>query len=104
MTLRLKQAIYFHLSEETGNFSVLHFVPCRSRGAQWVPTGPHLPADVRGERAPPVAVTVGTSCSQPFHQGSEGNLWRPHAAPLLGTGGPCGLGLWAPRESGEVTE
>lgn len=58
----------------------------RSRGAFSVPTGLGVAADVWDVWAPPVAVAVGTPCPQPFHQGSEGYVQCPHAAPLPGTG------------------
>lgn len=70
-----------------GKLSTLQFMLVRSRGAFWVSEGPHLPADVWDDGTPHVAVAVGTSLTQPFHQGSEGYLQCEHLAPLPGARG-----------------
>lgn len=59
----------------------------RSRGAYGVSEGPGLPAGVRDDGTPHVAVPVGTSCTQLCHQGSEDWLQCHCLTPLPGTGG-----------------
>lgn len=65
----------------------MQFVLLRSRGAFGVSEGPRLPADVWDDGTPHVAVAVGTSLTQPLHQGSEGRLQCQRPAPLPGAGG-----------------